>query len=197
MTSRTHDQHIGLALARVLILLVLPTLQSETMQMCACDVRVDPSNFSVLVSSSSTLDLRILESLHILKTKSPLNNQLSSHSLSIVNSIVMYVLPCFPPFRSLFPGAVDESPKQVAGRLLCVFSDLFYIIFFTAISVLISSYSLLIAMLNCLPIHLISDEFIVNFLVEDGYVTRNVLIKDIFHCCFCSPVYILGILTFI
>ena len=43
-----------------------------------CDVRVDPANFSVLVSSSSTLDLCILESLHILKTKPPLNNQLSS-----------------------------------------------------------------------------------------------------------------------
>ena len=129
-----------------------------------CDVRVDPTNFSVLVSSSSTLDLRILESLHILKTKLPLNNQLSSHPLSIVNSIVMYVLPCFPPFRSLFPGAVDSHQSRLQEGYYAFFSDLFYILFFTATSVLISSYSLLIAMLNCLPIHLISDEFIVNFL---------------------------------
>ena len=53
---------------------------------CVYDVRVDPTNFSVLVSSSSALDLRIVESLHILKTRPPLNNQLSSHPLSIVNS---------------------------------------------------------------------------------------------------------------
>ena len=56
---------------------------------------------------------------------------------------------------------------------ICLFSY-----FFTAISVLISPYSLLIAMLNC------SFNF-KRFVVK----ARNVQIKDVFYRCFFSPVY--------
>ena len=45
----------------------------------------DTSNFKILANASCTYDLRILESLYIYKTKPILNNQLSSHSLSIVD----------------------------------------------------------------------------------------------------------------
>ena len=49
-----------------------------------CDVRVALKNFHVLGATNSFSDLFILESLHILKKKPVLNNQLTSFNLSIV-----------------------------------------------------------------------------------------------------------------
>ena len=50
----------------------------------SCGAAVDIDSFRVLSTSSYELDLRILESLFIFKTKPDLNNQLSSYPLSIV-----------------------------------------------------------------------------------------------------------------
>ena len=49
----------------------------------SCDSRLRSSDFKVLASASSTLDLKILESLYILKTKPKLNNMQCSYPLSI------------------------------------------------------------------------------------------------------------------
>ena len=76
MTSRSFgsrvDENIGVS-RRMGARLTCPSHSAIRDHANACDVRIDPANFSVLVSSSSTL--RILESLHILKTKPPPNNQ--------------------------------------------------------------------------------------------------------------------------
>ena len=89
MTSRTLVsrvvEHIGVS-SRTGVRLTCPSHSAIRDHANGRDVRVDPTNFSVLVRSSSTLGLRILESLHILKTKLPLNNQVSSHPLALVNS---------------------------------------------------------------------------------------------------------------
>ena len=50
----------------------------------SCGAAVDIDSFRVLSASSYELDLRILESLFIFKTKPDLNNQLRSYPLSIV-----------------------------------------------------------------------------------------------------------------
>ena len=49
-----------------------------------CDVRVSLQNFQVLGTTNSFSDLFILESIHIVKKKPVLNNQLTSFHLSIV-----------------------------------------------------------------------------------------------------------------
>ena len=51
-----------------------------------CDVGVVLDNFSIVNSTSSLLDLRILESLYIFRHKPKLNNTLSCFPLEIVNS---------------------------------------------------------------------------------------------------------------
>ena len=50
----------------------------------ACDHLVFPENFTVLAKAHSALDLRILESLHILQQKPSLNNMSSSFPLQTV-----------------------------------------------------------------------------------------------------------------
>lgn len=50
-----------------------------------CDHTVSPDNFNILISAKSTLDLRILESIHILKLKPDLNDMQSSFPLQILN----------------------------------------------------------------------------------------------------------------
>ena len=119
MTSRTLgsrvDEHIVVS-SRTGARLTCPSHSAISDHANVCDVRVDSANLSVLVSSSSTLDLRILESLHILKTKTPLNEAFLL--APIVNgSLVMSALLYFPAFRSLFPGAVDKLPMWVVGSL--------------------------------------------------------------------------------
>ena len=52
----------------------------------ACDVGVVLDNFSILNSTSSLLDLRILETLYIFRHKPNLNNTQSCFPLEIVNS---------------------------------------------------------------------------------------------------------------
>ena len=51
-----------------------------------CSTNVDINNFQVLATSSSEIDLKILESLHIFKSRPRLNSQLSSYPLLDVNS---------------------------------------------------------------------------------------------------------------
>ena len=52
-------------------------------QLCSADVSIE--NFSI-IGSATGFDLRILESLHILKLKPPLNDMQSSFPLSLVGS---------------------------------------------------------------------------------------------------------------
>ena len=51
-----------------------------------CDVGVVQDNFSILNSTSSLLDLHILESLYIFRHKPKLNNRQSCFPLEIVSS---------------------------------------------------------------------------------------------------------------
>ena len=51
-----------------------------------CSTNVDMNNFKVLANSSIVIDLKILESLHIFKSRPGLNSPLSSYPLLIVNS---------------------------------------------------------------------------------------------------------------
>ena len=51
-----------------------------------CSTNVDINNFKVLATSSNEINVKILESLHILKSKPGLNSQLSSYPLLVVNS---------------------------------------------------------------------------------------------------------------
>ena len=48
-----------------------------------CNNKIHSSNFKILASASCTIDLKILESLHITKSKPVLNNMQSSYPLSI------------------------------------------------------------------------------------------------------------------
>ena len=51
-----------------------------------CSTNVDINNIKVLATSSSEIDLKILESLHIFKSRPGHNSQLSSYPLLYVNS---------------------------------------------------------------------------------------------------------------
>ena len=51
-----------------------------------CSTNVDINNFKVLANSSSEIDLKILKSLHIFKSRPGLKSQLSSYPLLVVNS---------------------------------------------------------------------------------------------------------------
>ena len=51
-----------------------------------CSTNVDINNFKVLATSSSEIDLKILESIHIFKSRPGLNSQLSSYPLVVMNS---------------------------------------------------------------------------------------------------------------
>ena len=51
-----------------------------------CSTNVNINNFKVLANSPSEIDLKILESLHIFKSRPGLNSQLSSYPLLVVNS---------------------------------------------------------------------------------------------------------------
>ena len=102
----------------------------------------------------------------------------------------MSVLLCFPPFRLLFPGAVDKLPMWILGRLRVFYFSLMYIyiIFFycnIGLNIAIFSRNCNGKLLTC------SFKFrrLFNFLADDGYEARNVLIKDVFYFWFCSPVY--------
>ena len=59
---------------------------SASMHADGCDVDVVLDNFSILNSTSSLLDLRILDSLFIITHKPKLNNTQSCFPLKIVNS---------------------------------------------------------------------------------------------------------------
>ena len=64
---------------------VLHTQLCETIQSCVPPMFVDINNFKVLANSSSEIDLKILESLHIFKSRPGFNSQLSSYPLLVVN----------------------------------------------------------------------------------------------------------------
>ena len=51
-----------------------------------CSTNGDINNFKVLATSSSEIDLKILKSLHIFKSRPGLNSRLSSYLLLVVNS---------------------------------------------------------------------------------------------------------------
>ena len=51
-----------------------------------CSTNVDISNFKILATSSSEIDLKILQSLHIFKSRPGLNSQLTFEPLVVVNS---------------------------------------------------------------------------------------------------------------
>ena len=51
-----------------------------------CCTNVYMNNFKVFANSSSEIDLKILESLHIFKSRPGLNSQLSFYPLLVVNS---------------------------------------------------------------------------------------------------------------
>ena len=51
-----------------------------------CSINVYINNFKVLATSSSEIGLKILVSLHILKSRPGLNCQLSTYPLLVVNS---------------------------------------------------------------------------------------------------------------
>ena len=51
-----------------------------------CSTNVDINNFKVLATSSSEVNLKILESLHIFKSMLGLNSQLISYPMLVVNS---------------------------------------------------------------------------------------------------------------
>ena len=51
-----------------------------------CSTNVDINNIKVLATTSNEINLKILESLHIFKSRPGLNNQLSSYPLLVVNS---------------------------------------------------------------------------------------------------------------
>ena len=87
MTTRTLgnrvDEHKGVSF-RTGVRLTTPTHSAVREHSESCGAAVDIYSFRVLSTSSYELDLRILESLFIFKTKPDLNNQLSSYPLSIV-----------------------------------------------------------------------------------------------------------------
>ena len=89
MTTRTLgsriDEHIGVSY-RTGVRLTRPPHSAIRDHAEQCDIRVKSDQFKILNSSSNSFDLRVLESLYILKSKSVLNNQLSSYPLSIVSS---------------------------------------------------------------------------------------------------------------
>ena len=64
---------------------VLHTQLCETIS-GVCYSNVDINNFKVLANSSSEIDLKILESLHIFKSRPGLKSQPSSYPLLVVNS---------------------------------------------------------------------------------------------------------------
>ena len=53
-----------------------------------CSTNVDINNFKVLANSSSEIDLKILESLHIFKSRPRLNRHLNTYPLLVVNSYI-------------------------------------------------------------------------------------------------------------
>ena len=87
MTTRTLgirvDEHKGVSF-RTGVRLTSPPHFAVREHSESCGAAVDIDSFRVLSTSSYELDLRILESLFIFKTKPDLNNQLSSYPLSIV-----------------------------------------------------------------------------------------------------------------
>ena len=89
MTTRTLgvrvDEHAGISY-RTGARLTSPPHSAVREHSESCSVGVDISSFRVLCTSSNEVDLKILESLHIAKTKPALNVQLSSYPLSIVRS---------------------------------------------------------------------------------------------------------------
>ena len=160
---------LGWAVARMLVVPVLNSLSAIREHANVCDVRVDPTNFSVLVSSSSTLDLRFLESLHILKTKPPLNNQLNSHPLSIVHSWFRYYFIFLRLGRCSRERWMSYLYVSCIGRLLYmrVFLCLVLYFLYCNIGINISLFSLNcnVKLLTCL---FNFRRFVVNFLAEDA-----------------------------
>ena len=56
----------------------------------ACKTNANLSNFSIIVTSKSNSELRILESLHINKNKLVLNRNIASYPLEIVKQLNLY-----------------------------------------------------------------------------------------------------------
>ena len=77
------QQHLGKSV-RTGRFLVKPDPSPIREHSLACDTLVNQEDFSVLGKTSSPLDLRILESLHIYKENPPLNNMSSSFPLQTV-----------------------------------------------------------------------------------------------------------------
>ena len=87
MTSRTLgsriDEHRGVS-HRTGQFLSHPSYSAVRNHANDCDVRIDHNSFKILTSAASPLDLKILESLHIKKSKPILNGQQASFPLEIV-----------------------------------------------------------------------------------------------------------------
>jgi len=77
-------EHIGRS-CRTGLLFTRPSHSNVRSHAENCNVLVKSSDFKVVGSASNVLDLRILESLHIFKSKPPLNDMQSSYPLAIVN----------------------------------------------------------------------------------------------------------------
>ena len=77
------DEHKGVSF-RTGVPLTSPPQSAVLEHSESCGAAVDIYSFRVLSTSSYELDLRILESLFVFKTKPDLNNQLSSYPLFIV-----------------------------------------------------------------------------------------------------------------
>ena len=79
------DEHAGVSF-RSGVPLTSPPHSAVRDHLELCTTNVDINNFKVLAISSSEIDLKILESLHIFKSRPGLNSQLSSYPLLVVNS---------------------------------------------------------------------------------------------------------------
>ena len=86
-TSRTLgarvSEHLGKSY-RTGNILTAPTHSSIRDHTFSCDSKADISNFKIISSTSNILDLRILESLHIIKIQPDLNDMKSAFPLKIV-----------------------------------------------------------------------------------------------------------------
>ena len=89
MTTRTLGTRVAKHAAvsfRSGVLLTSPPHSAVRDHSELCSINIDINNFKVLATSSSEIDLKILESLHIFKFRPGLNSQLSSYPLVVVNS---------------------------------------------------------------------------------------------------------------
>jgi len=88
------QQHLGKSV-RTGIFLTSPDPSPIRDHSLTCDTLVTPDNFSILGKTSSSLDIRILESLHIFQRHPSLNNLSSSFPLQTVRLALLKFLPVF------------------------------------------------------------------------------------------------------